>query len=215
MKKQLKKIVPLLAAMLACAAASAWDWGSYCGALDGKHCIFKAGIGYGVAPEKWEQKAGAPFSGSKLDSDIATVLSGISDNTFLNLTSGFVLPVQIEFLLGKVPIGITMGCRFQWGKNKDIEHAVFKTFSSAVMAGLDYHMAPGPRWLDFYAGAKLGGNFGSFTVENTYWNESAKKSSKAFAYDVHAGATFWGEHVGINTEIGSLTKLSMSLIFNF
>ncbi|MCM1322529.1 MAG: outer membrane beta-barrel protein [Bacteroides sp.] len=212
MKKTLKKIVPLLAAVFACAAASAWDWGSYCGALEGKHFLLKAGIGYGVAPEKWEQKAGAvTFSGDDEDGETFTQTGNFSD-----LTSGFVLPIQAEYLLGKIPLGITLSCRFQWGKNKDMDPTILKTFSSAIMAGLDYHMAPGPEWLDFYLGAKLGGNFGSFTIANEKSSATVKKSTKAFAYDVHAGATFFlAERVGINAEIGTLNKLSMSAVFNF
>lgn len=210
MKKHLKKIVLLLAITFAGAMASAWDWTSYCENLDGNHWLVKAGVGYG-------------YSLLNVKSDGYSVKGG---------ASGFVIPVQGEFLLSKIPLGITMNFRPMFGK-----YSGLKTSGFAIMAGANYHVAPGPKWLDLYAGAEMGVFYNSYKYEipsigdersilsvggpseravGGIGTETKKLTGAGFAFGAHVGASFlFTKHFGVNAEVGYPTLISTSALYKF
>lgn len=194
MKKCFKKLVLLLAVTLAGAMASAWDWTSYCENLDGNHWLVKAGVGYGysLAKFKWD------YAG------VETSAKGA--------VNGLAIPIQGEFLLSKIPLGITANFRPIFGKYA----GGMKASGFAVMAGANYHVAPGPDWLDLYAGLEMGIFYTSVKYEIPFVNDTVKGKGAAFAIGPHIGASFlFTKHIGLNVEAGYPTYGSVSVAFAF
>ena len=200
MRKGLKSLALVLAITLGGAVAQAWEWTSYCGNLDGNKWLLKAGIGYGysVIRGKYKGDAGDWWPGK-----------------WRVYGSGFIIPIQGEFLLEKIPLGITAQVRPMfgntgWGKAVDF----------TIMAGANYHVAPGPDWLDLYAGLGLGVHIMSSKESEAYWDEgkyhSAKISGAGFAFDAHIGATFmFNQHMGVGVEFGWPNYATASFSFAF
>lgn len=188
MRKSFKKLALVLAVTLAGAMAQAWDWTSYCENLDGNHWLLKAGVGYG-------------YSTAKLKYDGNTIGRwGIG---------GFVIPIQGEFLLGKIPLGITAQFRPIFGSTGWGRAAGF-----TVLAGANYHVAPGPKWLDLYAGLGMGFHF--FSSKEEIWDETYKWRGAGFAFDGHIGATFmFNQHMGVGVEFGWPNYATVSFAFSF
>ncbi|MCM1408690.1 MAG: hypothetical protein NC041_08805 [Bacteroides sp.] len=194
MKKTLKKIVPLLAAVLCGAIVQAFDFTSYCEALNGNHWLVKAGIGSGYSILKMDVKA----NGKTITSVNGTVL-------------GFALPVRGEYLLSNIPLGITLNIRPLWGK-----YAGMKNSGIAFMAGANYHVAPGPKQLDLYAGLELGFSYSSLEYEYPLAKKTETIKGAAFAGGPHVGASFFfTKNFGINAEMGYPTLISASAVLKF
>ncbi len=186
MKKCFKKLVLLLAVTLAGAMASAWDWTSYCENLDGNHWLVRAGVGYGYSRAKVESVKGA--------------------------VNGFAIPIQGEFLLSEIPLGITLNLRPLFGKYS----GGMKARGFALMAGANYHVAPGPDWLDLYAGLEMGFFYTSVEYEYPFIDRTKKYKGAAFAIGPHIGASFlFTKHIGLNVEAGYPTYGSVSVAFAF
>ena len=186
MKNNLKKIALALAVVLGGAMAQAWDWTSYCEALEGNRWIVKAGVGYGYS--------------------LVNMDHGVK-----GAAGGFALPIQGEFLLGKIPLGITLDFRPMWGK-----YSGMKTSSIALMAGANYHVSPGPKWLDLYAGMEMGFFYSWLEYEFSYIEETEKLKGAGFAFGAHVGASFFfTKHFGVNAEVGYPTLVSASAAFTF
>ena len=183
MKKYLKRLVLLLAVTLAGTMASAWDWTSYCENLDGNHWLVKAGVGYGYALGKFKYSYELPVVGKQ-------------EFSYKGAVTGFAIPVEGEFLLSKIPLGITLNVRPLFGKTGG-----WKATSLAVMAGANYHVAPGPDWLDLYAGLGLGVHL--LSVKDEWPNKTYKAFGAGFAFDAHVGATFmFTNTMGVSAEFG-------------
>lgn len=194
MKKYLKRIVLLLAITLAGTMASAWDWTSYCENLDGNHWLVKAGVGYGYALGKFKYE---------------NPLLGNAEVSYKGAVTGFAVPVEGEFLLSKIPLGITLNVRPLFGKTGG-----WKATSIAVMAGANYHVAPGPDWFDLYAGLEMGMYYTSAKWE--VLNYDGKAGGAAFAFGAHVGTNFmFSKHVGLNLQVGYPTYGSASVAFAF
>ncbi|MBD5437545.1 MAG: outer membrane beta-barrel protein [Treponema sp.] len=196
MKKYLKRLVLLLAVTLAGAMASAWDWTSYCENLDGNHWLVKAGVGYGYSLGKFKYSYDLPYVGKQ-------------EISYKGAVTGFAIPIQGEFLLSKIPLGITLDFRPLFGKTGG-----WKSSSIALMAGANYHVAPGPEWLDLYAGLEMG-----FYYTSTKWEVAGydgKAGGAGFAFGAHLGSTFmFSKHIGLNVEVGYPTYGSASVAFAF
>lgn len=196
MKKHLKKIVLLLAVTFAGAMASAWDWTSYCENLDGNHWLVKAGVGYGYALGKFKYSYDIPYYGKQ-------------EVSYKGAVTGFAIPIQGEYLLGKIPLGITLNVRPLFGKTGG-----WKSSSIAIMAGANYHVAPGPKWLDLYAGLEMGMYYTSTKWESMGYD--GKAGGAAFAFGAHIGSTFmFSKHIGLTVEAGYPTYGSASVAFAF
>lgn len=198
MRKGLKSLALVLAITLGGAVAQAWEWTSYCGNLDGNKWLLKAGIGYGYASGKvkWEAEIlGTTYSTKEKFWD-----------------GGFVIPIQGEFLLGKIPLGITAQVRPMFGN----------PFAFTILAGANYHVAPGPDWLDLYAGLGLGVHIVSWKYDR-YWEtdkdygwETKRAAGAGFAFDAHIGATFmFNQHMGVGVEFGWPNYATASFSFAF
>lgn len=183
MKKHFKKLVLVLAVTFAGAMASAWDWTSYCGNLDGKNWLLKAGVGFGYATAnvKWKDVG-----------DYGEALGG----KFHAYGSGFVIPIQGEYLLSAIPLGITAQVRPMFGG-----HSGWKETAFSILAGANYHVAPGPDWLDLYAGLGLGVHI--LSLKEDYAFGTFKAFGAGFAFDAHVGATFmFTNTMGVSAEFG-------------
>ncbi len=183
MKKHFKKLVLVLAVTLAGAMASAWDWTSYCPNLDGNHWLLKAGVGFGYATAnvKWKDTGKwGDYLGGK----------------FHAYGSGFVIPIQGEYLLSAIPLGITAQVRPMFGSHGDWKETAF-----TILAGANYHVSPGPDWLDLYAGLGLGVNL--LSLKEEYPFGTFKAFGAGFAFDAHVGATFmFTNTMGVSAEFG-------------
>ena len=191
MRKGLKSLALVLAITLGGAVAQAWEWTSYCGNLDGNKWLLKAGIGWGWAKGtvKWEWEGP--------DGKTYTEKDKVWDG-------GFVIPIQGEFLLGKIPLGITAQVRPMFGN----------PFAFTILAGANYHVAPGPDWLDLYAGLGLGVHIMSWKYE--WFGGSERYSGAGFAFDAHVGATFmFNQHMGVGVEFGWPNYATASFSFAF
>lgn len=216
MKKHFKKLVLVLAVTLAGAMASAWDWTSYCGNLDGSHWLIKAGVGYG-----WSY--GSVKYGSypyyEFDYSGELVEKSWDMGKGKEVAAGFVIPIQGEYLLSAIPLGITAQFRPLFGKASGYSASGF-----AIMAGANYHVAPGPEWLDLYAGVELGVFYQSVKWEVGYWNfdknghefwdkYSTKAKGAGFAFGAHVGASFvFSKIFAVNVEAGYPTVFSASAV---
>lgn len=181
MKEHFKKLALVLAVTLAGAMASAWDWTSYCGNLDGNHWLLKAGVGFGYAT------ANVKYKDSVWDGYGKWHAYG----------SGFVIPIQGEYLLSAIPLGITAQVRPMFGSHGDWKETAF-----TILAGANYHVAPGPDWLDLYAGLGLGVHLLSIKDESWY-GHTYKAFGAGFAIDAHVGATFmFTNTMGVGAEFG-------------
>lgn len=203
MKKHFKKFVLVFAVTLAGAMVSAWDWTSYCENMDGSQWLIKAGVGYG-------------WSSAKVDGGTATVkIPGYGDYSwdigkFKSVAAGFVIPIQGEYLLSAIPLGITAQFRPLFGK-----YSGFSTSGFAIMAGANYHVAPGPAWLDLYAGMEMGLFYHSIKYEESYYtyNYETKAKGAGFAFDAHIGASLmFSNMLGVNVEVGYPTVFSTSVV---
>lgn len=187
MKKHFKKLVLVLAVTLAGAMASAWDWTSYCGNLDGKNWLLKAGVGFGYATATVKYK--------DVKDEYARWVG--KEKVY---GSGFVIPIQGEYLLSAIPLGITAQVRPMFGSNGDWKETAF-----SIIVGANYHVAPGPDWLDLYAGLGLGVNLLSVKYDWGYgsYHETFKGFGAGFAFDAHVGATFmFTNTMGVSAEFG-------------
>ncbi len=196
MKNQVKRLALVLAVALGCAAAQAWEWTSYCDALEGDRWLVKAGVGYGFAKGNWKfDQYGVNY-------------------TLKGTVKGFVIPIQGEFLLQKIPLGITLGVRPLFGKYSGV-----KTTAFTAMAGANYHVAPGPKALDLYAGMEMGLHYATIkwpTFDSQGKPSEDKLKGAAFAFGAHVGANFlFTEHFGVNAEVGYPNILSASAAFKF
>lgn len=171
MRKGLKSLALVLAITLGGAVAQAWDWTSYSGNLDGDKWLLKAGIGFGYAHGNHGWHH-----------------------------AGFVIPIQGEFLLEKIPLGITAQVRPLFGN----------PFAFTILAGANYHVAPGPDWLDLYAGLGMG-------VHILSWKyDGSRDAGAGFAFDAHIGATFmFNQHMGVGVEFGYPNYATASFSFAF
>lgn len=196
MKKHFKKIVLLLAVTLAGAMASAWEWTSYCENLDGNHWLVKAGVGYGYALGKFKYSYDLPVLGKY-------------EVSYKGAVTGFAVPIEGEFLLSKIPLGITLNVRPLFGKTGG-----WKSTSIAAMAGANYHVAPGPDWFDLYAGLQMGMYYTSAKWEAA--GHDGKAGGAGFAFGAHIGSNFmFSKHVGLNLQVGYPTYGSASVAFAF
>ncbi|MBD5435231.1 MAG: hypothetical protein HDR36_01755 [Treponema sp.] len=211
MKKHFKKFVLVFAVTLAGAMVSAWDWTSYCENMDGSQWLIKAGVGYG-------------WSSAKVDGGSYTAewtVGGhkytypVDIGKFKSVAAGFVIPIQGEYLLSAIPLGITAQFRPLFGK-----YSGFSTSGFAIMAGANYHVAPGPAWLDLYAGMEMGLFYHSVKYEESYWyggdgyyNYETKAKGAGFAFDAHIGASLmFSNMLGVNVEVGYPTVFSTSVV---
>ena len=206
MKKHFKKFVLVFAVTLAGAMVSAWDWTSYCENMDGSQWLIKAGVGYG-------------WSSAKVDGGSYTAewtVGGhkytypVDIGKFKSVAAGFVIPIQGEYLLSAIPLGITAQFRPLFGK-----YSGFSTSGFAIMAGANYHVAPGPAWLDLYAGMEMGLFYHSIKYEESYYtyNYETKAKGAGFAFDAHIGASLmFSNMLGVNVEVGYPTVFSTSVV---
>lgn len=196
MRKGLKSLALVLAITLGGAMAQAWDWVSYCGNLDGNKWLLKAGIGWGYASGK-VKIAGYDYQEYGMTIHVPEIKTR-------EWGGGFVIPVQGEFLLGKIPLGITAQVRPMFGN----------PFAFTILAGANYHVAPGPDWLDLYAGLGLGVHIISYKYD---WFEGTERGAGAgFAFDAHIGATFmFNQHMGVGVEFGWPNYATASFSFAF
>ena len=217
MKKHFKKFVLVFAVTLAGAMVSAWDWTSYCENMDGSQWLIKAGVGYG-----WSY--GSVKYGSYPYYDIDPYSGKLVERSLdlgkgKEVSAGFVIPIQGEYLLSAIPLGITAQFRPLFGKASGYSASGF-----AIMAGANYHVAPGPEWLDLYAGVELGVFYQSVKWEVGYWNfdskgnefwdkYSTKAKGAGFAFDAHIGASLmFSNMLGVNVEVGYPTVFSTSVV---
>lgn len=199
MRKGLKSLALVLAITLGGAVAQAWEWTSYCGNLDGNKWLLKAGIGYGYASGKVKEEW------KDWDSTYT--------DKYRYWGGGFVIPIQGEFLLGKIPLGITAQVRPMFGD----------PFAFTILAGANYHVAPGPDWLDLYAGLGLGVHILSHKYDYYVWDErgghydgTKRGGGAGFAFDAHVGATFmFNQHMGVGVEFGWPNYATASFSFAF
>ncbi|MDE7292419.1 MAG: hypothetical protein K2N58_10300 [Treponemataceae bacterium] len=118
---------------------------------------------------------------------------------------GFVIPIQGEYLLDAIPLGITANFR-----------PIFSGYGAgfSLIAGANYHVAPGPEWLDLYAGLGLGFFFDHIADKYVYHGD--KQNWAHFAFDAHIGASFmFSKHFGVNVEAGYPTYFSASAALAF
>lgn len=208
MKKHFKKFVLVFAVTLAGAMVSAWDWTSYCENMDGSQWLIKAGVGYGWSSAKVSYGSyttpaftyyGYTWGGESYD-----LGKGKS------VAAGFVIPIQGEYLLSAIPLGITAQFRPLFGKAGGYSASGF-----AIMAGANYHVAPGPKWLDLYAGMEMGLFYHSIKYEESYYtyNYETKAKGAGFAFDAHIGASLmFSNMLGVNVEVGYPTVFSTSVV---
>ena len=193
MRKSFKKLALVLAVTLAGAMAQAWDWTSYCENLDGNHWLLKAGVGYGYATARVKYKVDEMDWYGK----------------FKAWGGGFVIPIQGEFLLPSIPLGITAQVRPMFGN-----HGYWKETAFSILVGANYHVAPGPKWFDLYAGIGMGVHI--MSLKDTGWWETYKASGAGFAFDGHIGATFmFNQHMGVGVEFGWPNYATVSFAFSF
>lgn len=223
MKKHFKKFVLVFAVTLAGAMVSAWDWTSYCENMDGSQWLIKAGVGYGWSSAKVSY--GSYTSPTFTDYGYTYGGESYDLGKGKSVAAGFVIPIQGEYLLSAIPLGITAQFRPLFGKAGGYSASGF-----AIMAGANYHVAPGPKWLDLYAGMEMGLFYQSEKYEYSYdyvkdidsrtgspIYDSATYSVKAkgagFAFDAHIGASLmFSNMLGVNVEVGYPTVFSTSVV---